>query len=420
MTIDPSYSDSSEKPRLILLTQWFDPEPTFKGALFAKALQTRGFKVEVITGFPNYPGGTIYPGYKLRLIQHETMHGIKITRLPLYPSHNKSAFGRIVNYISFSLSAAIYLIFFVRRADIIYVYHPPLTVGLAAACAKFFWQTPTVIDIQDMWPDTLQATGMIGSAPILRAVEICCHWLYRSVNHIVVLSPGFRKLLVKRGVSQDKITVIYNWADEAVLATDMIAKPASMASPGKFRILFAGNMGKAQALDNVLDAAKIVAKTRKDVEFVFLGDGLETKSLKKRAASERLPNVTFLPQVPMAEVGQYLAAADCALVHLRQDPLFTITIPSKTQAYMAAAKPIIIAVEGDAATIVRQSGCGVAVAPNEPQQLAGAVFYLASRSKKELEIMGTAASDYYFANLSASKGADKFSALFRKLIKKRM
>jgi colanic acid biosynthesis glycosyl transferase WcaI len=420
VTIDPSYSDSSEKPRLILLTQWFDPEPTFKGALFAKALQTRGFKVEVITGFPNYPGGTIYPGYKLRLIQHETMHGIKITRLPLYPSHNKSAFGRIVNYISFSLSAAIYLIFFVRRADIIYVYHPPLTVGLAAACAKFFWQTPTVIDIQDMWPDTLQATGMIGSAPILRAVEICCHWLYRSVNHIVVLSPGFRKLLVKRGVSQDKITVIYNWADEAVLATDMIAKPASMASPGKFRILFAGNMGKAQALDNVLDAAKIVAKTRKDVEFVFLGDGLETKSLKKRAASERLPNVTFLPQVPMAEVGQYLAAADCALVHLRQDPLFTITIPSKTQAYMAAAKPIIIAVEGDAATIVRQSGCGVAVAPNEPQQLAGAVFYLASRSKKELEIMGTAASDYYFANLSASKGADKFSALFRKLIKKRM
>lgn len=416
MTALKPFPDSSAKPRLIFLTQWFDPEPTIKGVLFAKALQERGFKVEVVTGFPNYPGGLVYPGYKIGLVQRETIEGLDITRLPLYPSHDQSAFGRVVNYISFFISSFIYLLLFARRASILYVYHPPLTVGLAAACAKFFRRTPTVIDIQDMWPDTLKATSMIGSAPILRAVDILCNWLYRSVSHIVVLSPGFRTLLLSRGVPESKISIIYNWADELALAPKAHVKPGSMASSNKFRVLFAGNMGKAQALDNVLNAAKTVAERRKDVEFVFLGGGLETDRLKKRALREQLSNVRFLPQVPMAEVGKYVAASDCALVHLRADPLFSVTIPSKTQAYMAAAKPIIIAVDGDAADLVRESGCGIVVAPDQPEDLANAVCNLASRSPEERFKLGQAASRFYSENLSLTKGADRFSELFRHLI----
>jgi colanic acid biosynthesis glycosyl transferase WcaI len=411
-----SCTDSGEKPRLLFLTQWFDPEPTIKGALFAKALQARGFEVEVITGFPNYPGGTIYPGYRVRLVHRETVDGIAITRLPLYPSHDQSALGRIANYVSFFISVIIYLTLFARRADIIYIYHPPLTVGLAAACAQLYRRTPTVIDMQDMWPDTLRATGMIGSTRILWAVDLLCNWLYRSVSHIVVLSPGFRKLLLSRGVPEDKISVIYNWADELSLAPETNIKPSLMASPDKFRVLFAGNMGKAQSLDNVLNAAKIVMKSRHDVEFVFLGGGLEAHNLKKRAEREQIPNVSFLPQVPMAEVGKYVAAADCALVHLRSDPLFSITIPSKTQAYMAAAKPIIIAVDGDAADIVRQSGCGIVVPPDTPDELADAVCDLASRSQAERSRLGHAAFQFYSENLSLAKGADRFAEIFRHLI----
>jgi len=127
----------SERPRLILLTQWFDPEPTFKGLVFARALSEKGFDVEAVTGFPNYPGGKLYSGYIVKIIQKETIGNILVTRLPLYPSHDHSRIGRIANYFSFFLSAFIYLTFFAKRADIIYVYHPPLTVGLAAICAKF-------------------------------------------------------------------------------------------------------------------------------------------------------------------------------------------------------------------------------------------------------------------------------------------
>jgi colanic acid biosynthesis glycosyl transferase WcaI len=403
-------------PRLILLTQWFDPEPTFKGVLFANALRERGFNVEVVTGFPNYPGGNVYPGYKVRLFQREVISGVEITRLPLYPSHDQSSLGRIANYVSFFVSVTVYLTFFARRADIIYVYHPPLTVGLAAAAAKIFRRTPTVIDIQDMWPDTLKATGMIANAYALRVVAACCKWLYRIATHIVVLSPGFRTLLISRGVPSAKVTVIYNWADETALVPDKVKRPSSMASLDKFRVLFAGNMGKAQALDNVLDAAQIVAEKRSDVEFVFLGGGLETDHLKMRATKERLLNVTFLPQVPMAEVGHYVAAADCALVHLRSDPLFSVTIPSKTQAYMAAAKPIIIAGEGDAAQLVVNSGCGLVVEPDQPQHLAAAICNLASRSIPERLALGQAAANFYSENLSASKGADSFAQLFYRLI----
>lgn len=401
--------------RVLIVTQWFDPEPTFKGMVFARAIRERGFEVEVVTGFPNYPGGQLYPGYRLRMIQHEIQDNVLVTRLPLFPSHNQNAISRVANYISFCISACIYLTLFVKRADIVYVYHPPLTVGLAATFAKLFRKTPTVIDIQDMWPDTLKATGMIGSKWILKIVDVFCSWLYRHVSHIVVLSPGFRKLLIARGVPKNKITTIMNWADESAIVSRDGRVPAAFSETGRFRVLFAGNMGRAQALDNVLDAARIVAKTSKAVEFVFLGGGLEVSRLKERATDVGLSNVTFLPPVSMAEVGSYLATADCLLVHLKNDPLFVVTIPSKTQAYMAAGRPIIVAVEGDAAELIIQSKGGVAVPPNDPEALSAAVLQLAGRSKDELAEMGKAAKDFYEANLSLARGTDAFALLFKEI-----
>lgn len=401
--------------RIILLTQWFDPEPTFKGLVFARALHERGFDVEVVTGFPNYPGGKLYNGYKIRPIQREVIDSIAITRLPLFPSHDRNAVSRVANYISFFLSAAFYLTFLAKRADILYVYHPPLTAGLAAAVAKIFRRTPTVLDIQDMWPDTLRATGMIGNAHALRLVSAACNWLYRQVNHIVVLSPGFKRLLEHRGIPEDKVSVIYNWADEASIVSDKLASPFPEKSSIKFRLLFAGNMGRAQALSNLLEAAEIVGGLRKDIEFCLLGGGLEVKALKMQAAFKRLDNVCFLPQVPMSEVGSYLAHADCMLVHLRNDPLFDITIPSKTQAYMAAGKPIIMAVSGDAAELVKLAECGMVVAPENPRALAEAVMEMASLPIESITKMGQNAKDFYQSTLSVTKGVSLFENLFRSI-----
>ena len=173
--------------RLLLLTQWFDPEPTFKGILFAKELNKLGFDVEVVTGFPNYPGGKVYKGYKIKIYQKEIIDGIKVIRLPLFPSHNKSKLGRVFNYVSFFISTTFYVIFFAKRPDFVYAYHPPLTVGLSAVLLKLIKKTPVLYDIQDMWPDTLKATKMVDSKLILNIISNLCIFIYKNVDHIVVL-----------------------------------------------------------------------------------------------------------------------------------------------------------------------------------------------------------------------------------------
>jgi glycosyltransferase involved in cell wall biosynthesis len=404
--------------RVLLLTQWFDPEPTFKGMVFARELVRQGFEVEVLTGFPNYPGGKVYPGYRIKLLQREVIDGVQVTRVPLYPNHGQSAIKRVLNYASFAASSLMYGLFMARRADVIYAYHPPLTVGITASLIRLLRRIPVVYDIQDMWPDTLRATGMVNNPRALNVVAAVCQWVYRRVDHIVVLSPGFKRLLVQRGVPDAKVDVIYNWADEAALAAPQGQLPASFPGPEQFRIVFAGNMGKAQALDAVLDAATLLQARNSRVCFVLLGGGVEVSRLKQRAAELQLRNVVFLPPVPMAEVGTLLHAADALLVNLRKAPLFEITIPSKTQAYMTVGKPLLMAVNGDAADLVVQSGGGVVADSENAEALAKAAEALAVMAPEALKAMGNKAQRYYQEQLALRVGVSKFAVIFRKLATK--
>ncbi|MEF1162014.1 glycosyltransferase family 4 protein, partial [Vibrio parahaemolyticus] len=199
--------------KILLLTQWFEPEPTFKGLLFAQELRRQGHEVEILTGFPNYPGGKVYDGYKILPYQKEVLDGFTIHRALLYPSHDSSAIKRILNYLSFSVSSTIIGLLKVRSVDVIYSYHPPLTTSISAALLGIFKRTPFVIDIQDLWPDTLAATGMLNNKKALKIISLVCKFVYKRASKIVVLSPGFKKRLVSRGVPDSKIEVIYNWCN---------------------------------------------------------------------------------------------------------------------------------------------------------------------------------------------------------------
>ena len=404
--------------RVLLLTQWFDPEPTFKGMVFARELVRLGFEVEVLTGFPNYPGGKVYPGYRIKLLQREVIDGVQVTRVPLYPNHGQSAIKRVLNYASFAASSLIYGLFMARRADVIYAYHPPLTVGITASLIRLLRRIPVVYDIQDMWPDTLRATGMVNNVRALNLVAAACQWVYRRVDHMVVLSPGFKRLLVQRGVPDAKVDVIYNWADEAALAAPQGQLPVSFPEPEKFRIVFAGNMGKAQALDAVLNAAALLQARNSRVCFVLLGGGVEVSRLKQRTDELQLGNVMFLPPVPMVEVGNFLHAADALLVHLRKDPLFEITIPSKTQAYMTVGKPLLMAVNGDAADLVMQSGGGLVAESENADVLAEAAAALAAMAPVALKAMGDKAQRYYQDQLALKVGVARFDVIFKRLTTK--
>lgn len=399
--------------RIVYLSQLFDPEPTFKGLDFIKGLESEGFKVEVVTGFPNYPGGKVYDGFRIRPLTRERLDGTEVTRLAMYPSHDRSALRRIACYASFMVTSFLYLTFRAKRSDLVYVYYPSLTAGLAAVAAKLFRRTPVIIDIQDMWPDSLGSSGMMNNRVVMYFANLACNLLYRTCDHIVVLSPGFKALLVERGVPADKITIVYNWADETPPLANS-GPPSAFDPSDGFRVLFAGNMGAAQELDIVLDAAARLKDERPDCTFYFMGGGIDKDRLAQRAGEMGLSNVRFLPRVPLQEVQAYLNSADVLLVHLRDEPLFRITIPSKTQAYLFAGRPILMGVGGDAADLVQSAEAGVVFASGDAAQLAEAIRGLHALGRDEREAMGRRGREFYEARLSRSVGVGAISALINR------
>lgn len=402
------------KMRILILTQWFEPEPAFKGLSFAKELTKLGHEVEVLTGFPNYPDGQIYDGYRIKPVCRETMDGIPVIRVPLYPSHDTVAFKRIINYLSFSFFAALLGTFLVKKADVMYVYHPPATVGLAASIISFFRRIPFVYDVQDLWPDTLAATGMMNHKGILKIVDRLCRFIYSRASRITVLSPGFKEILVQRGISSDKVEVIYNWCDETQLkpTSNNDKNPPSLGLTGRFNVVFAGTMGKAQALDAVIDAAGLLEERCPFIQFVFVGAGIEIDRLQQKKKDMCLKNVLFIPRQPVSMIGQILSAADVLLVHLMDDPLFEITIPSKTQAYMYIGRPILMGVKGDAAHLVEKAGAGIVCEPENQKSIADAVQSLSALSEASLNVMGDNGRNFYMRELAFNLGLEKYERLF--------
>jgi lipopolysaccharide/colanic/teichoic acid biosynthesis glycosyltransferase len=409
----PTEPNAEVRPmRILMLTQWFDPEPTFKGLLFAQELQRLGHDVQVLTGFPNYPGGHIYDGYRIRLYQRESVGGVKVVRVPLYPSHDRSAVRRILNYVTFALSASIGAML-VRRPDVLYVYHPPATVGLPALALKLLKGVPYVYDVQDLWPDSLAATGMLNCPFVLRAVEKVMQTIYLGASRIVVLSQGFRTTLVSKGVPERRIDVIPNWADERQIELGSVHphRGEELGFDGKFTVTFAGNLGRAQGLGTILDAAEIL-RNEKSLRFLLVGGGLEAEQLREEALRRKLTNVDFLPRRPISQMGEILTLSDALIVHLKDVPLFRVTVPSKTQAYLMAGRPILMGVRGDAAQIIADAGAGVAFEPENPRELASAVRRLMNMDKDRLQRMGQAGRTFYQQTMALSVGTRRFAQVF--------
>ncbi len=399
---------------VLMVSHGFNPEPHFKGLSFARELQRQGVQVQVLTGFPNYPGGKIYPGYQQRWVQKETLEGVEIVRVPLYPSHDSSPLKRTLTYLSFALSAAFIGVWFVRKADVVYIYHPPASTAFAGLVLRLFKAKRAVYDIQDLWPDTLLATGMMKRRWALGLVGLWCRFTYRWVDKITVLSEGFKRRLEQRGVPPSKIEVIYNWADEA--AERSYAPSPIPGFEGRFNIVFAGQMGRAQALRSVLQAAEILKTQQPQIQFVFIGGGIEKSELEAHAKSRNLSNTRFFAPVPITEVGHWLAGADVLLAHLKNDPLFEITIPSKTQGYLASSKPILMAVAGEAAEMIVSAKAGLRCQPEDPDQIAAACLRFYEMSEEERSDMGKNGRAFYDRSLSLNQGVSRFCSIFQQLI----
>ena len=408
--------------RVLLWMQWFDPEPQIKGLAFAKNLQNLGNEVEVLTGFPNYPGGKIYPGYSIKFFQEEYVDNIRIIRVPLYPSHSSSVFGRILNYSSFGFASFLAGIFIGNNKDVIYACGPPVTVGIGAVLVSYFRKIPLVYDIQDLWPDSLAATQMFKNPFGLNIISKLTALVYKRAKHLIVQSPGIKAILISRGVNPKKISVIYNWCDESNLKSTLHLNTKNInarlidTNTTSFNVIFAGNMGSAQGLNTILEVAQLIELENLDIRFYFIGEGIEVPKLKKIAEELNISNVLFLPRVEMDEIGNVLKHANVLLIHLKDDPLFRITIPAKTQFYMAIGKPILMAVTGDAANLITEAKAGILALPSNPRSIADKIMQMARMNPKDLDELGFNGYNFYISTMSLDIGTRKFMDIFHKCV----
>jgi colanic acid biosynthesis glycosyl transferase WcaI len=392
--------------RILIVNQWFEPEPTFKGLPFAMALKAAGHDVEVITGYPNYPLGKLYPGYEMRGFRRELISGITVIRVPLYPNHGRSALKRALNYLSFSVSATVASLFMSRRPDVTYFYVPAVTAFSPALALRFVCGSKIVLDIQDLWPEALQETGMLEDGVLLRAVGRWCSLVYRLSDAIVVLSGGYRKRLIARGVEPGKIRVIENWAPDEDLepaSAEESIRDIAAAAGDELLLLYAGNMGPAQDLVSLLPAMRDPGIQKARVRLVLMGGGSEKERIKGELVRLGLDNVTVLDAVPKARAKAIIAQADAVLVHLKAAPILDDTVPSKVQSYLASGTPLVAGVGKEAEALILASGGGVTFEQCSPGSFAGAVTRLFSMGEDQRREMRVSALAFYQQRLSMSR-----------------
>lgn len=401
--------------RILYLTQWFEPEPAFKGLEFAKTLAAKGHEVEVATAFPNYPAGKVYPGYRVRPYQRDMMDGMVVHRLYVWPSHDQSSVGRMLNYVSFWLSTLIFGLIRGRRYDAVYVYHPPITPGLAAALFCRLWRRPFVLEIQDLWPDSVASSGM-APGRIVRALDAACRFTYRRAAAIVAQSAGMMARLEERGVPAAKLHCIRNWSTYAPArdATDLPTEAVRAAFAGRINLVYGGNMGQAQGLRTVIDAAAAAMRAQPDLplHLHLFGGGIERDALAGRIAELGLTGrMTLHGAVSRDAMDRIFDLADILVLHLKADPLYEVTIPSKTQHYLSCGKPIVAGLSGEAADMLRQSGAALVTAPEDTAAMTASILSLAERTQAERDALGKDGRDYYDSHLSFAPAVDRTLAI---------
>lgn len=411
--------------RVIIVAMTYDPEPgMLRGLPFARWLKQKGYEVKVLTAFPNYPLGRLYDGYRMRPWQREEIEGIPVLRVPIYPSHDTRAIKRIATYTTFALSAATIGASLIGGADVVYLYDPPPTTGLAALVIRLLHRIPVVHHIGDLWPESVTESGMIPPGRLNRTVGSLlgawCRFLYRRAALITVLSPGFKRALVERGVPPEKVRVVYNWTDEAtfhpVPRDEALAEELGFS--GRFNFVYAGNLGPFQGIETIIRAAALVRDDAR-IQVVIIGTGPVEGELKALAEELGARNVRFIPFRPYGDMPRINALADALLVHLRDFPFMAVTIPSKTQVALASGRPMLVGLRGDAADLVRQAGAGVVVSPDDPRAMAEGMRRLARATPDELAAMGRGGRQYYLDHLSLEVAGNQMDEIFRAVAKRR-
>ncbi|TYO98349.1 hypothetical protein EDC39_107150 [Geothermobacter ehrlichii] len=361
--------------KILFLTDNFPPEvnaPASRTFEHCREWIKSGHHVTVITCAPNFPKGEVYEGYKNRLWQTEIMDGIKVIRVWTYIAANEGFAKRILDYVSFMLSA-ILASPFAGRPDLVIGTSPQFFTACAAYVVSRLKRVPFVFELRDIWPESVKAVGAMGDSAVIRFFEKIEMFLYRKAAGIVSVTESFKRTLIERGIDGEKISVVTNGVDSSRFQP--MPKDAELVQryglEGKFVSGYIGTHGMAHALETILEAAERVRRFENgdQYHFILLGHGARKEALIEKAKQMQLENVIFIDSVPKEEVPRYWSLLDVSIIHLKKTPLFTTVIPSKLFECMGMGIPTLHGVAGESAEIVEREGAGIVFEPENADEL---------------------------------------------------
>ena len=380
--------------RTLIVSQYFWPE-SFRINDVAKTLVEKGIEVEVLTCKPNYPSGKTLLGYPAWNCQQEIHEGAQIHRIPFFPRGN-SAWCLGLNYLSFIVSGVFFAPWLLRKKkfDVIFVYAPsPILQAIPAIFLGWLKGCPVVLWVQDLWPESLSATGYVKNRVLLKLVELVVRFIYRHVDLLLVQSRAF-EAPVRALASGTPIKYYPNSVDNAFTMAITNEVPIIPSLGEGFTVMFAGNIGMAQAVGVIVEAASLL-KNYRDIHFIVLGDGSSRQWMLKEAEKRALKNLHLPGRFPIETMPGFMQKASALLVTLTDQPIFAATVPNKVQAYLAAGKPIIACLNGEGARLVVEAGAGLATPAEDAKALAETILQLYSLTPVERKNMGENGRQYF-------------------------
>lgn len=401
--------------RVLIVSQYFWPE-SFRINEVADSLTKAGCLVTVLTGQPNYPDGNIYPGYRSIGFGRQQQSNVMIYRVPLAPRCKSGALRLVLNYLSFVAAASVFGPWILRgkQFDVIFVYGiSPILQALPAIVLKKTKGAKLVTWVQDLWPESLEVTGFVKNRQALALVASLVRWIYR--RHDLLLTQS-RAFVASVAAMSGKTPVEYHPnPGEIAFSREVVPGevPALTLEPG-FNVVFAGNLGAAQALETIVNAAELL-RDQVNIRLVIVGNGSHGEWLAKEVDRRGLTNVQLPGRYAVEAMPGVFAQASALLVTLARSPAMEKTIPSKVQAYLAAGKPIVACLDGEGARIVEQAGAGLACQAENSAMLAQTILRLRAFSEDERTKMGLAGRSYYRTHFEpemlARKLRDRFDTL---------
>lgn len=381
--------------RVLVVSQYFWPE-NFRINDLARSLVEKGHTVDVLTGKPNYPDGVFFPGYRSWGCNSEDWQGMKIYRVPIAARGGKSGIRLALNYLSFVVSGLLFAPWMLRKKkhDVILVYAPsPIFQAIPASFLGWLQRCPVALWVQDLWPESAQATGYISSPWVLRLLESMVRFVYRHTDLLLVQSKAFQSPVA--ALAPGKRIVYYPNSVEPVFYYPLVVPlPDIPGLAGEFSVLFAGNVGVGQAVEVIIGVAEIL-RDYPDIHFVVLGKGSRWDWMREQAEVRGLTNLHLVGRYPVEVMPGLMRQASALLVTLADQPTFAATIPSKVQAYMAAGRPILACLNGEGARLVSAANAGLAIPAEDTTALAEAILRLYRMSVEEREKIGQNGRAYY-------------------------